>query len=460
MKINYSFTSLISNRNSLLLASLLMLTSCEKYVEIDAPKHLVTANEVFVSESTLLSALSGMYSRYYSFTVSSNNTFYNSLQADELQYNASTPANAFFENNAIAEDNSTISSIWNNSYSLIYTANSMLEGLENNTVLSGRSIRQARGEALFMRALIYFRLINYWNKVPLVTTTDYTVNRSLPRAGREEVYRQMVKDLDTANALLTPDYPSTGKLRPNQHTVSALLAQVQLFAGNWEEVVRLSTEVIGSPKYSIEEDLNKVFIAASKEALWQIKATGTAINTKVGQQLLGNNPKSTLTSYVREELLNAFEADDDRKNNWITPYSYLGEDFSLPYKYKLSIIAGSTPEEYEVQFRLAELYLYRAEAYARLGQLDNAIDDLNKIRGRAGLPLLEKGILNQTETVEAVWKEARIELMFENGHRWYNLKRTGKAVEVLSAIKTGFSESSLWFPVPMQQLNDNPALGN
>jgi len=441
------------------LPAALFFISCESFVAIDPPKNALVAKQVFANEATLASAVSGMYAQYYNYSLSTYYTYIGGLQADELQYNSATSDYYLkFQNNNLTEDVDQLNTLWSNAYKLIYTANAMMEGVTGNAALSQGTMSQAKGEALFMRALIYFHLINGWEGVPLVTTTDYQVNRLLPLADRAAVWAQIVADLEEAHALLSTDHPSSGKLRPNRHTVAALLAQVWLFRENWPRVIELANEVVEAPMYRLEEDLNRVFITESEEAIWQLKATGTTINTKVGIQLLSSRPKTTLASYVRGELLADFEHGDKRRDAWITDYEYLGAPYQLPYKYKLGNDAGETPEEYEVQFRLAELYLYRAEAHARLGELDEAVEDLNIIRGRAGLPLLEKGVLSPEETLAAVWQEARIELMFENGHRWYNLKRTGKTQEVLGPIKPQFTASSLWYPIPLQQQLDNPAL--
>lgn len=449
----------VQSKRIVIVPIVLLFISCESFVAIDPPKNALVAKQVFADEAALASAVSGMYAQYYNYAMNTNYTLYGALQADELQYNmALSDYNLKFQDNALTEDVGQLNNIWSYAYKLIYIANAMMEGVTGNAALSQSSISQAKGEALFMRALIYFYLINGWDRVPLVTTTDYQVNRTLPLSEREALWGQIIADLEEAYALLGTEYPSSGKLRPNRHTVAALLAQAQLFREDWQQVIQLASEVIEAPTYRLEDDLNRVFIAESQEAIWQLKATGTNINTKLGQQLLHSRPKTTLASYVRDELLADFETGDKRMDAWITDYEYLDKSYHLPFKYKLGFYAGDTPEEYEVQFRLAELYLYRAEAYARLGDLDAAIEDLNVIRGRAGLTLLEKGKLSPEETLAAVWQEARIELMFENGHRWYDLKRTGRAQEVLGHIKPEFTARSLWYPIPLQQQLDNPAL--
>ncbi|MCK9305851.1 MAG: RagB/SusD family nutrient uptake outer membrane protein, partial [Bacteroidales bacterium] len=139
--------------------------------------------------------------------------------------------------------------------------------------------------------------------------------------------------------------------------------------------------------------------------------------------------------------------------------------YIAPYKYRsYSSSSTSNPDdsrkENSTVFRLAEQYLIRAEARAQQNKLDLAIADVDAIRARAGLPLIENtnpGI-GKAALLDAIMQERRVELFTEWGHRWFDLKRTGKAVAVLSAIKTGFSANDLLYPIPASELNKDPFL--
>src|SRR5690606_36127657 len=140
-----------------------------------------------------------------------------------------------------------------------------------------------------------------------------------------------------------------------------------------------------------------------------------------------------------------FEPGDARMANWTKTYVTGGKTFYFPYKYKIRTAA--TVQEYSMVIRFAELYLIRAEARAQQNKLDDARDDLDKIRQRAGLNKLP-ATLNKEQVLEATFQERRVELFVEWGHRWYDLIRTGKAVEVLKPIKTGIDQNNLLFPIP------------
>jgi hypothetical protein len=108
-------------------------------------------------------------------------------------------------------------------------------------------------------------------------------------------------------------------------------------------------------------------------------------------------------------------------------------------------------------FRLAEQFLIRAEARAHLDKItgaNSAKADLNMIRDRAGLPPTVAS--TKEEMLAAILQERRMELFVEWGHRWFDLKRTGKASEVLSVLKPRWDPTDVLYPIPYNELQLNP----
>jgi hypothetical protein len=170
-------------------------------------------------------------------------------------------------------------------------------------------------------------------------------------------------------------------------------------------------------------------------------------------------PGSTtqIPSYpLTNDLINAFEAGDNRMTSWTGNTDIGGEIYYYPYKYKIP--AGSPASEYHILFRLAEQYLIRAEARIQLGKITGAIQDLNRIRARTGLAPLSTSMTRDMATA-ALQQERRIELFAELGHRWLDLKRTNKVDAVIGTLKpsTWHSTAALW-PVPQTQRSANPFL--
>src|SRR5690606_9166259 len=115
-----------------------------------------------------------------------------------------------------------------------------------------------------------------------------------------------------------------------------------------------------------------------------------------------------------------------------------------PYKYKIK--NGGDSEEYSMVIRYAELYLIRAEAYAKDGNIQAALDDLNSIRNRAGLSHWTSADITNIE--QMVLDERRRELFSEWGHRWLDLKRFGKTDEVLGKKKPTWQPHAKLLPIP------------
>src|SRR5262249_9182339 len=135
--------------------------------------------------------------------------------------------------------------------------------------------------------------------------------------------------------------------------------------------------------------LNNVFLKNSKETIWQIATplpSSSNLNTVDGYNYILQGAPATggaLSQTLSTQLLNSFEANDQRKINWVGSKTAGGNTYYFPYKYK--VYTSSTISEYTMVLRLAEQYLIRAEARAQLGNTTGAVADLNVIRRRAGL---------------------------------------------------------------------------
>lgn len=179
------------------------------------------------------------------------------------------------------------------------------------------------------------------------------------------------------------------------------------------------------------------------------------INSWEGSVIIPASPSVTPTYLCTPALLNAFEASDSRKINWIQSRVFSGQTVYYPYKYKVQ--QNSVITEYYVLLRLAEQYLIRAEARAQQNSIAGALADLNIIRNRAGLMNTSAG--DRPALLSAIEHERRIELFAEWGHRWFDLKRTNRANAVLGTLKPSTWQSTdvLW-PIPSGQILLNSSL--
>jgi hypothetical protein len=268
----------------------------------------------------------------------------------------------------------------------------------------------------------------------------------------------MIADLLDAQTLLGANYPTAERTRVNNAAATALLARVYLYTQQWSKAETEATKVITDTKYSLLSDLNSVFLKNSNEAIWQLQTVNTStagVNTWEGFSIVPANATTAPLYKFYPNFMATFEANDKRKAAWTKTFTNTSGTIDYPVKYKVR--TGTPVTEYSMTLRFAELFLIRAEARAQQDKLDLAIADLTTIRSRAGLLALPL-LMTKAEVLAAVEKERKLELFGEWGHRWFDLKRTGRAMAVLTPIKPTLAITDLLYPIPLAALNTNPNL--
>ena len=434
--------------------------SCDNFVDIDLPNSQLTEPAVFEDMATADAAMTSIYSKIRDIGLLTGRPTGLSLvlgnYTDELDYyGATTTLTNDFYNNSLNANNSGMRDLWFNTYNQIYGANAVVEGVENSESLSTANRNQLKGEALFVRALLHFHLANLFGDVPYITTTNYELNSTVSRKSIDIVYQNIKEDLLLSVELLSEDYSGSNKTRPNKLTARALLARLNLYSGAWAEASNDASAVINaSGLYVLESNIQNEFQTNSTSVIWQLSPALSSNNSHEGGTFIftsGPPPISALSP----DLVNSFSSNDLRKMYWIKEVTNGAQSWFHPFKYKLTLTASGT-QEYSILFRLAEQYLIRAEARAKQGDLIGAIEDLNIIRQRAGLP--NTTALTADEIVEEVINERRLEFFAEQGHRFFDLKRTNKLNTVLSPVKLGWDENDKLLPIPASEILLNPNL--
>jgi hypothetical protein len=437
------------------------LVSCKKFVDIPPSPQLIATSAIFSDDNTAISAVDGVYTSIRAGSPAFANgaiSIYCGLSADEIiNTSASSAYDPFFKNVIPSNSTTILATFWSGPYNTIYRANAILEGLNKATVLSDSVRKQLTGEMKVVRALTYFYLTSLYGDVPLITSSDYKQNATVPRTASAKIQQQMVTDLISAQSLLSNNYPGIGKARPNKQTAIALLARVYLYEKDWANAEAQANLVINSGLYNLVMDLNSVFMEDSNETIWEIASPGEARNTAEGSLFIPSSSKVKPTFTISPYLLNAFEPGDLRATNWLNSNKISGTSYYYPYKYKNR--AATPVTEYEIVLRLAEQYLIRAEAETQQSpnKITDAVNDLNVVRSRAGLAPLSNTI-SQAQCLAALAQERRVELFAEWGQRWFDLKRTGTIDVVLGQEKTGWQPNNALYPIPYKQIIANPAL--
>ncbi len=455
----YFLRSLVSSRYiQQIVISLLLVSnfSCKKWIELE-PSPVQIENEiVFADDQSATAASIGLYSQMTQGSLIITNgglSVYASLSADEIYNTASnTITDPFLNNNLLATNATVNANFWRSTYMNLYQTNSIIEGLTRSQTLTPSIKNQLLGEMKFVRAFYYFYLVNLFGDVPLVLTTYYKINATMPRTSTAVVYEQIISDLLEAKELMSVTYPSANRLRPNKYAAAALLARVYLFCQNWIHAEEQATNVINAGLYQLSPDPNNTFLSGSTEIIWQIAKENN--NTAEGVAFIPTSTTVKPTYAITNQLLNAFETNDTRKAKWMKANLISAQVYNYPFKYKTRTATPLT--ENLVALRMAEQYLIRAEARAQQNNIDSAREDINRIRNRAGLPVVIAS--TPTAILTAIFKERQTELFCEWGHRWIDLKRTGMANIILAAAKPGWQSFAALYPIPADEIDLNPFL--
>lgn len=424
---------------------LLFALGCNKMLDVKTPPNVLYPTAVFTDSANVKSAVLGLYggmegTNSYNFLL----TVLNSLYADEttsLNYptyltNTVSPADTYLDN------------MWSDNYALINRANSLMEGVQSSTALAATTKQQAIGEALFLRAYFYFNLVNIYGNIPLIITTNTSANATAPQVASSAIYTQMIADLKQAIAYLPANYTVSGNLRTraSKFAAIALLAKVYLYNQDWADADTQASLLISNSLFSLPA-LNTVFLSSSTEAIFQLDNTTTGYAAIAGSFV---PTAGVVPSYqLQTALLNAFETGDQRKTNWTATSA----GYYYPAKYKITTTGG---KEFLTIFRLAEMYLIRAEARTHEANISGAQSDLNAVRSRAGLGNTTAA---DAATLQlAIEQERRVELFCEWGNRFFDLKRTGRADAVLGTEKTAWKSTDINYPIPTIEISSNDNL--
>lgn len=440
-----------------LVTGFISLISCEDFLEVDLPNNQLTAEAVFEDYRTAEAAVLNIYTglRDNAILTGSSNGIGISLglYADDLDlYTTSLNLQQFYQN-ALLPSNNLVTLYWNSGYNLIYNANAVIENVSNSENLTDEERERLSGEALFFRGLIHFYLTNLYGDIPYVTSTKYLQNKSVGKINKDEVYERVISDLKEAEDLLSGTDQSFMNTRITTEVVTALLARIYLYNGQYELAEASASSIVNSGNFQLLEDLSSVFLNTSPETIWQFGGNTPGNNTIEAQSFIFSSippPNYALT----DDLVNSFMPNDERRIHWIKSVGDSINSYYHSYKYKENQNTGSTLEN-SIILRLPEQFLIRAEARLMMGDVEGALADLNMIRNRAGLASLEDPVSN---LLLEILEERRREFFSEFGHRFFDMKRLEVLDEILGEKKEGWETTDERLPIPEQELLSNPDL--
>lgn len=438
---------------------ILLLSACSKQLDLQPTQSIETGQALLTAKDvqiTLVGAYSGLNSEsLYGGVVFLAPDLLGTAGQGIINWTGTYQSLTEMTNQSITVTNGYVSSIWLSAYQNINQINNVIANLDKVTVAADQG--RIEGEAKFLRGMIYFDLVRLygraWNDgdptvnpgVPLVLTPTSSIDASsfVARSTVSQVYAQVLSDLTTAEAKL----PASNSFYANQYSAAALLSRIYLQKLDYANAAKEANNVISPGAFSLTStytaefpyDANSgpVHYDNTSEDIFSVQITsqqGTnAQNEFYGGPSYGGRGDAAVSPSFPTE----FEAGDARG-------SFFYNDGGSLYTSKFQNRFGNVKV-----LRLAEMYLNRAEANLRSGTTvgDTPLNDVNKIRTRAGLAALSSVSLAQILT------ERRHELTFEGGFFLHDAKRTMQTVGALA-----WNSPKLVFPVPQRELIANPSL--
>jgi len=468
----------------------LSLFSCDKFLDIKPVSNGIwVENEssdsvLYKSASEAEAALAGVYgdlrNEYFELDYFVNGD----AQSDDAYAGADNPANFQIDGYNINATNANVSRDWAYLYSTIGKANTVINNVNDVTdeALTTQRKKEILSEASFLRAFMYFQLVQLWGDVPLQLTEVKTISAEIlpeiypilfpPRVPKEDVYAQIILDLETA--LANVPVSAANKTFITKGAVNAMFAKVYATQEphQWDKVLKYCNDVAAGG-YSLLPEYDQLWdnsVENSVESIFEINYEGTTSSGNWGTSMfVGMDWKKFNTP--TNDLVAAFDAENDliRKASSITFVDVTGKwsdenwpQTNYPFINKYRDFSSPSPQNY-IFIRLADILLLKAEALNETGDVAGAAALVNQIRSRVSLPNTSAG--DQAAMRLAIEKERRLELAFE-GIRWFDLKRTGRAIEVLNnakgpgGVSLGYAltENKLLWPIPQAELDKNAKL--
>lgn len=468
------------------LASLLMMSSCSKSFIEKQPVSSVTIDALYKTDKDYQDAVIGVYQGLRN--AYQNMWQFGDLRGDDVWIQVTNqPSSTGVDVFSINSSDALLNTTWANYYITINRANNILTRIESADPAVIKNKDRYTGEAKFLRALAYFDLVRIFGDVQMITNVP-TVDevRATPRTKAATIYTEVIiKDLVDAGSKLPLVYTGTEVGRATRGAAKAILGKVYTTVKDFAKAEAVLQELTASPyTYSLLTNYNDLFDYSKNEHHSEYIFD---IEYEEGLGGLGSNltrnsmPNVTaLLNYYNirggfnesfsptMQFVNLWQAGDLRKDvtvqccgTWTNPTTGAVTTFSSTTSQsytKKYITAVANQDDSRANWkvvRFADVLLMLAEAMNENGKTTEALTPLNRVRKRAGLSELSG--LTQAQLRDAIALERRFELAFE-GQRWFDLVRTGKALQALAPV--GMKDYMFVFPVPLSQVQvmNNPTI--
>lgn len=461
-------------KTRLLLTSLLgvCLTGCQKDFLTVIPETNLSSEIFFTKEADFQQAVNGAYVPLRAIMndriwilgeLHSDNTYYarnilfGAVDPTENIADFAVPTSTGEAGKVTSNDN--VLQQYRLDYQIIARTNQILALIDGVTFASADTKNNLKGQALFLRAHAYFELVRLFGRVPLhLIPVTGREDAALPLTATEELYAQIDKDATEASKLLLNKAKQDAG-RATSGAAKTLLANLYLVQKKWAQAEALMKDVVANDGYMLMPDYADAFSTTTgnknnAESVFEVQflegAAGyngnyiyqvlpTPITATEIVAITGTSNPQPLSgegeNVPTPDIIAAYEEGDKREDisiGYVTLSQSLRDDKKYPYIKKFAkphSLHNNTGNNLPV-YRYAEVLLFLAEALNEQGKTAEAATYLNQIRTRAGLAATTATA--QATMREAIFKERRVELAFEN-KRWFDLVRTGRVKEIIGA---------------------------
>ena len=475
---------------SIILLSPLFFAGCEKFLDLKpvsqgvAVENTASDSAYYTSASEIESALAGAYRDFKNEYFELDYFVNGDAQADDAYAGADNPWNFQIDEYSIDALNGNVGRDWGYLYSAIGKVNLIINNVPpvHDTIMTAARKKEVIAEASFIRAFMYFQLVQLWGDVPLQLVDIKTMSVELldeyydilypPRTDEAEIYNQIIMDLETALEGVPSTQPNKGYA--TKGVVNSVLAWVYatIEPHDWAKVSSYCDAVINGG-YSLLPEYDQLWDNSqenSAEAIFEINYDGGSTDGNWGAKMFRGSDWKKF-NIPSNDLVAVFEAEQDeiRMNSSIVWEDVSGKwsdphwpSSHYPFINKWRNFTEGSDQNY-IFIRLADIILLKAEALNELGDVSGAAELVNQVRARVDLPNTTAG--TQEAMRLAIEKERRLELAFE-ARRWFDLKRTGRAIEVMNNVKGeggvdlgyNLTENKLIWPIPQGELDKNAQL--
>jgi hypothetical protein len=449
-----------------------MACSCKKsFLEL-SPVSNANANNFYKTRADFEVAINSAYATLYVIYAPEEAVSYTELMSDEGTLYAVAGAQAdkwAIRDYTTTASNTLVYQYWQDYYKALFNINNVLDKIQV-AGLDPTYTNRVKGEMMFLRGLYYYNMVQLFGGVPLVTKViSADESYGILRSPVADVYSQIVSDLKFAadNLPLANAVPAAG--RASKGAAETLLGKVYLSLGNKAAATQVLQDVYNSGQYSLLPLYTSLFgpnVKNTKESVFEIQYLGGSASNPYSPYWTAFAPvtNGVITKYggginqVTDDLYNEYEAGDPRRDASIeTGYTDAKGNFvkiKFPKKWEDRTAPTSGTQELSnnnfMVLRYADVLLLLSEATGDAAYL-------NQVRARVGLAAFGSGGYPSAQypTIAlAIEHERKVELALEF-HRFFDLKRTGRAVTVLTAKGKAVTEQRLILPIPQYVITQN-----